>query len=166
MLYELDEQPALALYERYLGPHAEGLPRSGLLFPLEVRPPDGGPSVTRTLLAVDRAAGSITFAGDMPTGHVARLMRANIDRLVDGATGAARACGAAPASALGLVVSCAGRRIVMGQRTEEELDAVVAELGQLPLTGFYSNGELSTAGGEACSLHNQTMTITTLAERG
>lgn len=166
VVYELDEQPALALYERYLGPHAEGLPRSGLLFPLEVRPPDGGPSVTRTLLAVDRAAGSITFAGDMPTGHVARLMRANIDRLVDGATGAARACGGAPTSALGLVVSCAGRRIVMGQRTEEELDAVVAELGQVPLTGFYSNGELSTAGGEACSLHNQTMTITTLAERG
>ncbi len=164
VVYELDEQPALALYERYLGTHALGLPRSGLLFPLELRAPDGGPSVTRTLLAVDRAAGSITFAGDMPTGHVARLMRANIDRLVDGATGAARACGSGRGAALGLVVSCAGRRVVMGQRTEEELDALVGELGHIPMTGFYSNGEISPAGLLACSLHNQTMTLTTLAE--
>lgn len=163
VVYELDEQPALALYERYLGPHAAGLPRSGMLFPLEVRAPDGDATVTRTLLAVDRATGSITFAGDMPIGHVARLMRANIDRLVDGATGAARACGG-DAAALGLVVSCAGRRVVMGQRTEEELDALVAELGLVPMTGFYANGEISPTGFAACALHNQTMTITTLAE--
>jgi hypothetical protein len=164
VVYELDEQPALALYERYLGAHAAGLPASGLLFPLEVRPPDGGGAVTRTLLAVDRAAGSITFAGDMPTGHVARLMRANIDRLVDGATGAARACAEVAGAELALVVSCAGRRIVMGQRTEEELDALATALGGATMTGFYSNGELSPAGCEPCTLHNQTMTITTLWE--
>ncbi len=100
----------------------------------------------------------------MPTGHVARLMRANVDRLVDGATGAARACATGDDTQFGLVVSCAGRRIVMGQRTEEELDALVAELGGIPMTGFYSNGEVSPTGFAACALHNQTMTITTLAE--
>jgi hypothetical protein len=145
VLYELDEQPALALYERYLGPHAAGLPRSGLLFPLEV--PAAG---RRTVRDPDAPGGR-------SRGRVDHLRRRHADRprraadarqhrpaWFDGATGAARACAASPTGALGLVVSCAGRRIVMGQRTEEELDAVVAELGQLPLTGFYSNGELST----------------------
>ena len=166
VVYELDDQPALALYERYLGPHAPELPTSGLLFPLTVRAPDGGPAVTRTLLGIDRATGAIRFAGDMPVGHVARLMRANIDRLIDGASGAARACVArlGATAELALVVSCAGRRIVMGQRIEEELDALAEVLGPVPMAGFYANGELGPAGVVSCVLHNQTMTATTLRE--
>ena len=165
VLQELDDQPALELYQRYLGSHADELPQSGLLFPLELRPPDGGAPVTRTLLAIDRNAGSITFAGDMPVGHVVRLMHSNIDRLVDGATAAAQACAAPAHPELAVIVSCAGRRVVMGQRTEEELEALTAVLGAVPMCGFYSNGELSPAGAEPCALHNQTMTVTTLRER-
>ena len=99
----------------------------------------------------------------MPVGHVARLMHANTDRLVDGAIGAAQACGVGAAE-LAVVVSCAGRRVVMGQRVEEELEAVAAVLGPVPVTGFYANGELSPAGAAPCALHNQTMTITTFRE--
>ena len=37
VLFELDGQPALDLYERYLGPgDSEGLPSSALLFPIQV----------------------------------------------------------------------------------------------------------------------------------
>src|SRR6185369_8689789 len=95
VLYELDGQPALSLYERYLGEHAAGLPASGLLFPLTVRPNRDAEGVVRTILAVDHAERSLTFAGDVPTGHYARLMRANFDRLVDGASCAARTADAA-----------------------------------------------------------------------
>ncbi|MFC7653933.1 hypothetical protein ACFQT4_17495 [Pseudoduganella danionis] len=55
----------------------------------------------------------------------------------------------------------------MGDRVEEEIEAVTARLGkQAHATGFYSYGEITPfAPGVACEVHNQTMTITTISER-
>jgi len=169
VLSELDGEPALALYKKYLGEHAAGLPATGLLFPLSIRTRDGR-SFVRTILAVDEIAQSLTFAGDVPEGAYARLMKANFDRLVDGAQGAAKTCSAADgggAPDLALLISCVGRKLVLGQRTEEEVEAVGRVLGNTTrLTGFYSYGEICPAAPKAsCELHNQTMTITTLTER-
>ena len=168
VLYELDGQSALTLYRRYLGPHAAGLPASALLFPLAVREA-GRDAVVRTVLSVDEAAQSMTFAGDVPEGAHARLMKSNVDRLIDGATGAAHQSAAARGEAdtqLALLISCVGRKLVLKQRTEEEVEAVRAVVGpHAVLTGFYSYGEISPfAAGGPCRLHNQTMTITTLSE--
>lgn len=167
VLFELDGQPALTLYKRYLGDHAAGLPASGLLFPLALRSEDGSETgLVRTILAVDEAAGSMTFAGDMPQGCHARLMKANFDRLVDGAIGAAEAAKLSDDAQLAILISCVGRKLVLGQRIEEEVEGVRDVLGtQAVLAGFYSYGEISpyTATGR-CELHNQTMTITTFAE--
>lgn len=167
VLFELDHRPALDLYRQYLGEHAAGLPATGLLFPLAVRPAESGPAVVRTILSVDETAGSITFAGDLPVGHVARLMKANFDRLIDGAQGAARLGTERLGDKveLAILVSCAGRRMVLQQRTEEELEAVRDVVEGAPMVGFYSLGELSPSGLVGCELHNQTMTITTFAER-
>ncbi|MEI9941867.1 MAG: FIST N-terminal domain-containing protein [Pseudomonadota bacterium] len=169
VLYQLDGQPALDLYEQYLGEHAAALPASGLLFPLSVRATLDQPGVVRTILAIDRDARSLTFAGDVPTGAYARLMRANFERLVQGAEGAARTChegapGRTPE--LAILISCVGRKLVLKQRVEEEVEGVRQVLGQeVPLTGFYSYGEISPFTPTArCELHNQTMTITTLSE--
>ena len=112
----------------------------------------------------------MTFAGDVPVGRYARFMKANFDRLIDGAVGAARtsheAIGSAPCD-VALLVSCVGRRLVLGQRAEEEVEGVRDVLGdRTVLAGFYSYGEISPFTPSArCELHNQTMTITTLAER-
>jgi hypothetical protein len=169
VLFELDGQSALALYERYLGEHAAGLPASGLLFPLTVRASREDLGVVRTILSVDRQRGSLTFAGDVPVGHYARLMRANFDRLVEGAGGAAvtshQALGGGAAD-LAILISCVGRKLVLKQRIEEEVESVRRVVGPSPvLTGFYSYGEISPfTPGARCELHNQTMTITTLAE--
>ena len=170
VLYELDEQPALDLYKRYLGEHARGLPATGLLFPLSVRNPEGEREVVRTILSVDEQAQSLTFAGDVPHGAYARLMKANFDRLVDGAHGAAKTSYEALGSQspeLAILISCVGRKLVLKQRTEEELEAVRSVLGEgATLTGFYSYGEICPAAPNAdCELHNQTMTITTFSER-
>lgn len=169
VLYELDRRSAIPLYESYLGEHARNLPSSGLLFPLALRRADDPRPVVRTLLALDREAGTMTFAGDMPVGARARFMKANFDRLVDGAEGAARistiSLGETPAT-VALLISCVGRKLVLQQRVEEELDGVRHILGESPvLTGFYSYGEIAPwAPGGACTLHNQTMTVTTLRE--
>ncbi|HUW39009.1 MAG TPA: FIST N-terminal domain-containing protein [Rhodocyclaceae bacterium] len=173
VLYELDGESALSLYKRYLGEHAAGLPATGLLFPLALRAAPGSaagaPGLVRTILAVDETAQSMTFAGDMPEGMYARLMKANFDRLVAGASGAAQASqetlgGVRPQ--LALLISCVGRKLVLQQRIEEEVESVREVLGPAAaLTGFYSYGEISPYAPTAkCELHNQTMTITTLAE--
>ena len=169
VLFELDGQSALALYKRYLGEHAAGLPATGLLFPLELHAQAGSksPGLVRTILSVNEADQSMTFAGDMPEGMYARLMKANFDRLIDGASGAAQAAALGGASAeLALLISCVGRKLVLAQRIEEEVESVREVLGAgAVLTGFYSYGEISPARPVAkCELHNQTMTITTFAE--
>lgn len=169
VLYELDNEPALSLYQRYLGPQAAELPASGLLFPLTIRSSDSTQALVRTILAIDEKAKSITFAGDVPTGYSARLMKANFDRLIDGAMGAAtesvRALKELQAQ-LGILISCVGRKLILKQRVEEEVEAVRDVLGpNIPLSGFYSYGEISPFTPNAkCELHNQTMTITTFHE--
>lgn len=167
-LYELDGKPALELYKQYLGEHAAGLPATGLLFPLCVRTADGKRAMVRTILGVSEADQSMNFAGDMPEGAYARLMKANFDRLVDGAEAAATATHLAlgQPSQLAILISCVGRKLVLKQRTEEEVESVRRVLGASPaMTGFYSYGEICPAARHAsCELHNQTMTITAFAE--
>jgi hypothetical protein len=173
VLYELDGEPALDLYERYLGEEdAKGLPSAALLFPLLVyepsRPDD---DIVRTILAIDRDDRSMTFAGDIPEGWVAQLMRGNFDRLAEGAAKAASQTRAKSPSKhdgdeVAILVSCIGRRLLMGQNTLDEIEAAAAELGTaVKQIGFYSYGEISPhAASGVCQLHNQTMTITTLSE--
>lgn len=169
VLYELDGKSALELYKKYLGDRADGLPATGLLFPLSLRTPTGDRRLVRTILSIDEAEQSLTFAGEMPEGTTAQLMHASIDRLIDGAMAAAQTCveaigGTSPA--LAILISCVGRKLVLKQRIEEEVEGVREILGDRPvLTGFYSYGEISPfAPGFPCELHNQTMTITTFSE--
>lgn len=170
VLFELDGQSALELYKKYLGEHAEGLPATGLLFPLSLKSPDSDERVVRTILAVNETDQSMTFAGDVSEGSYVRLMKANFDRLIDGATSAARSSYenvGATSPDLALLISCVGRKLVLKQRVEEEVESVREVLGDATtLTGFYSYGEISPFTPSAkCELHNQTMTITTLSER-
>ncbi|MGA3067632.1 MAG: FIST N-terminal domain-containing protein [Tepidisphaeraceae bacterium] len=169
VLYELDSQSALSLYKKYLGEHAAQLPSSALQFPLNLRITEKSAPVARTILAVDEKAQSMTFAGDIPQGAFAQMMMANFDRLVDGARDAAMTCcqGVPMGSAtLAVLISCVGRKLVLKQAIEDEVEAVRDVVGsQAAITGFYSYGEICPfAPSGACELHNQTMTITTLAE--
>jgi hypothetical protein len=166
ILYELDHQPALPLYKKYLGDRAAGLPATALLFPLTVHDPANGRALVRTILSIDEATSAMIFAGDVPTGWRAQLMRANFDRLIEGASRSALLTrGRSAGPCLAIAVSCVGRRLVLGERTEEELEST---LGVLPpgsvQVGFYSYGEISPLASGSCELHNQTMTITTIAE--
>ncbi len=169
VLHELDGRSALELYRDYLGEHAAGLPATGLLFPLSVRAASGDAPVVRTILGIDSDRRTMTFAGDMPEGAYARLMKANFDRLVGGAADAARTSlatlgGTAPQ--LAILISCVGRKLVLKQRIEAEVEAVGDVLGAgAALTGFYSYGEIAPFSRSGrCELHNQTMTVTALAE--
>jgi len=168
ILYEIDGEPALDLYKKYLGELANELPNSGLRFPLNIKKDENSPEVIRTLLGIDKETKSITYAGDVPEGYSARLMKADIDVLIDGAGKAAKDIKQANNKiALGLVVSCVGRKIVMNYLIDDELEEVQEILGKnVKLTGFYSYGEIAPFNDDIvnCQLHNQTMTLTTIYE--
>jgi len=170
VLYELDGEPALDLYKRYLGEYAKDLPASGLLYPFELL--DSAKSevgLIRTILGIDEAQRSLTLAGDLVDGGYLRLMHASTNRLVEGAEAAAQAARdmlANDSPGLVLLVSCVGRKLVMGGRVDEEVEAVADVFGtSAALTGFYSYGEFSPYfAAPECKLHNQTMTVTCLSE--
>ncbi len=170
VLFELDGEPALAIYKRYLGEYAKDLPASGLLFPFAILSQEHEETgLIRTLLGVNEADGSLTLAGDIPQDGYLKLMHASTEALVDGAEAAAVAASQMASSggqSLAILISCIGRKLVMGDRVDEEVEAVEAVFGQnCALTGFYSNGEISPfLETSECKLHNQTMTITWLGE--
>jgi hypothetical protein len=174
VLYELDGEPALDIYKRYLGEYAKDLHASGLLFPFAILSHEREETgLIRTLLGIDEASGSLTLAGDIPQDGYLKLMHASTEALVDGAEAAAdaarqmaNAATASDSQSLAVLISCIGRKLVMGDRVDEEVEAVGAVFGRnCALTGFYSNGEISPfLETTECKLHNQTMTITWLGE--
>ena len=168
VLYEIDGKNALDLYKTYLGKYADELPSSALLFPLSIKLGEDKNPIVRTILSIDEEKQSMTFAGDIPEGSKVRFMKANFDRLIDAASNAANNCLKMKDNnpKLALLISCVGRKIILSNRIDEEVEAV-AEIfnNQTTLGGFYSYGEISPLNPMAnCELHNQTMTITCLNE--
>lgn len=169
VLYELDGRPALQIYKEYLGDRAV-LPSAGLSLPLAIREPSLETPVVRTILGIDNEAGSVTFAGDVPTGSITQFMKADFERLVNGATHAAllAAENGPPAATdcLALAIASAGRRHVLGAHAEEEIEAIVDSFrsDRVRLAGFYGYGELSPGADGLCELHNQAMTIALISE--
>lgn len=169
ILYELDGKPVLDLYKEYLGEYASGLPVSGLFFPLDIRSSDGKNSYTRTIASVEEETKSLKFAGDIPQGYYAKLMRANFNSLINGSMKAAENSIKSinyKKFKLAIVISCRGRRVVLNQMIDEELEAIRSVLGSgITFSGFYSNGEIApTRKNNTTEFHNQTMTITLIGE--
>ncbi|WP_298473856.1 FIST N-terminal domain-containing protein [uncultured Maribacter sp.] len=168
VLFELDEKPALDLYKQYLGDKVKDLPEAALLYPLSVKVKDQEETIVRTILNINEKENSMTLAGDIPEGSIVQLMMSTVDDIVEGAYTAAeyamRDRKAKPE--LALLVSCVGRKLVMDQRSEEEVEEVIEVIGnQAKVSGFYSYGEMAPfAGQNKCRLHNQTMTLTLISE--
>lgn len=167
VMYTIDGEPALDVYKKYLGEDAKGLPGSGLRYPFALlNDQEDESGIIRTILAVDEKAGSLTFAGDIPQGGLVRLMHADQEKLVGGARKAAESSKNASNAGVGILVSCVGRKLVLGDDIDNEVDAVKEVLGEdNHVTGFYSYGEICPlAGFTECKLHNQTMTVTWFTE--
>jgi hypothetical protein len=168
VLYKIGDRFALDLYKEYLGKYAMELPGSSLYFPLSMKENKDAAPIVRTILSIDEEKKSMTFAGNIPQGSFVRLMKGNLDKLIDASYNAASqiAENLSTEAELALVVSCVGRKIVLGNRIEEELEVVKEVFGKnILICGFYSYGEISpNLNKVACELHNQTMTVTTICE--
>ncbi|MDF4221823.1 FIST signal transduction protein [Maribacter huludaoensis] len=168
LLYELDGKPALDLYKTYLGEKADELPKSALLYPLSVKATEDSDPLVRTILNIDEKENTMLLAGDVPEGARVQLMMSSVDDIANGASQAAELAmeGRKKSPELALLISCIGRKLVMDQRTEEEIEEVKAVIGNnTVISGFYSYGEMAPfSGQDSCKLHNQTMTLTLFSE--
>lgn len=167
VLFDLDDTNALELYKKYLGDRANELPGAALLFPICILKPDGT-KLVRTILSINEENQTMVFAGNVPVGSKVQFMMANFDRVIESASHAASKSQISETEYpdLTLMVSCVGRKLVMQNRTEEEIEAVAETYNEeSTFCGFYSNGEICPTTDGVNSLHNQTMTITTFKER-
>jgi hypothetical protein len=168
VLFELEDQNALDLYKKYLGPEAKNLPGAALLYPLSLIAPGTRQPVVRTILSIDETSKSMTFSGDVPVGSKVRFMKSGNEKLIKSATIAAQQTltNNKVKPDFALLISCVGRKLILKSRTEEEVEAVKNVFGSATMiAGFYSYGEISPADdSNECHLHNQTMTITTFYE--
>jgi hypothetical protein len=167
VLYKIGDRYALDIYKEYLGKYADDLPSSALYFPLSMKENKDSSPVVRTILSIDEKTKSMTFAGNIPQGSFVRLMKGNFDKLIDASYSAASEAFSSHTKdpELALIVSCVGRKIVLGNRVEEEFEAVKEVSGNTLLCGFYSYGEISPIKNhEFCELHNQTIAILTISE--
>ena len=168
ILYELDNVPALDLYKKYLGDKSKELPSAALLYPLNVKSEKENQSIVRTILNIDEAENSMILAGDIFENSTVQLMMTNVDNIVGAAEEAAIKAlkFRKKKPELAILVSCIGRKLVLDQRVEEEVEEVIEVIGKkTTICGFYSYGELAPFNREInCQLHNQTMAITLISE--
>lgn len=167
-LFELDNLPALDLYKKYLGEKSNELPAAALLYPLNVQSENEDQSFVRTILNIDESKNTMILAGDIPENSRVQLMMTNVDNIANASELAARQAleKRKTKPQLALLVSCIGRKLVLDQRVEEEIEEVVSIIGEdTKVCGFYSYGEIAPFNLEInCQLHNQTMTITLISE--
>lgn len=169
VLHELGGLPALEVYERFLGKHAERLPAVGVEYPLGLMDEtgdcgDGDYHLLRATMSVNREKGSITFAGEIPEGALVRLTCGDTGAILDATGQAAQLAQEDLGDKTPVMVffySCMARKIVLGRRTKEEIERIRQVVGrEIPILGFYSYGEFCRvrAGGPSL-LHNETATI-------
>jgi hypothetical protein len=168
ILYELDNMPALDLYKKYLGEKSKDLPGSALLYPLKVKTTDERQSIVRSILNINEEENAMIMAGNIPENSKVQLMMTNVDNIAHASEKAAFQAKELRTNKaeLAILVSCIGRKLVLDQRVEEEVEEAVEVVGsETTICGFYSYGEIAPFHGEtSCQLHNQTMTITLISE--
>ncbi|QTA81405.1 FIST domain-containing protein [Desulfonema limicola] len=169
ILYELNNEPALKVFKRFLGKHADKLPAVGVEYPLgfygKCKNSDKDEYfLLRATMAVNHEQGSIAFAGEIPEGTMVHLTCGDKASLLDASEKAARLAldelgEAEPVMAF--FYSCMARKTLLGQRTKEEFERVNKILGgNIPLLGFYSFGEYCRIKpGGPCMLHNESAAI-------
>jgi hypothetical protein len=172
IVFELNGEPALDVYERFLGQHAKKLPAIGVEYPLGFLKSSADKNqadhyILRATMSVDRAKRSILFAGEIPEGAIVNMTCGDKTSILEAAGTAAREAISGIGNATPEIIfcySCMARKIVLGRRTEEEITRIRAEFdSRIPMIGFYTYGEFCPVGRKSSNyMHNETVTLSVL----
>jgi hypothetical protein len=170
VLYELNGESALSVYERFLGRHAKRLPGVGVEYPLGIIGQFEGPNghdhlLLRATMSVNWEEQSIQFAGEIPEGAMVYLTCGERASILDATEKAARLAiddlGQDVEPAIVFFYSCMARKTLLGLRTKEEIERVRTQFNpDVPIIGFYTYGEFCRVNrGGPSLLHNETATL-------
>lgn len=167
-LFEADGLPVFDIYKQYINANdAQDLTTHSLYHPLAVLNKDGSDFAIRAIVALDAEEKSLTLTCDIPQGSIFQLTHCHYKGVIAGAEEAAEQIRqhANLDHAFVLMVDCIARRLLLGMKTEDELEVVKEVLPNTPCIGFYSHGEIAWhRNNNSCKLHNQTMTMTSISE--
>jgi len=170
----IDGRPATEFYREFLG-NADITQLTE--YPLAVTADDDRGANSYYLRApgrTDEAAGCIHFLGDVPDGARVHITTTNRDQILDATRTSFQhalddfpnASGGGGKPALALCISCAGRKQILGSRTQEEARIVSELLAGVPAAGFYGYGEIARLAKDGIShYHNETFTTLLLGGR-
>ena len=166
VVYELDERPAFELYTHYLGDvMRENL--SGLgSYPLAVYEAGLERFYLRVAKAADPETGTITFLGEVPKGAQVQITQAIRDQVIAGVKQSVeQAMAGYPGENPGVAMmfSCTGRKIALGTKTKEEFGNAKEFLRlPVPMTGFYTFGEIGPVTDHTRARYHNTTFVTLL----
>jgi len=174
-LQEVDNKPALKIYEEYFGKDAselieKPLARMAYTYPLGITVEGSDELLIRDPVIANKK-GEITMAAAIPEGTTIRLMIADRDVALKAAKTAAEiALGQlekGPARFI-LMFNCMARNKLLGVRCNEENQIVQNTIGaNVPMLGFYTYGEQGPLLGKKNTpayFHNETMTLLVVGE--
>ncbi len=141
------------------------LPEMAHRFPLIVTGPKRSrQGLYRSMRLFDEPTGAVTFWGDLETGDKIRLGIGNQVSLVHRADELAESTlRDGPEAAV--LYSCVGRQMVLGSDADKEVAAVHRALGRVPLSGFFSFGEIGPTVTAGPAFYNHTAILVCLSER-
>ena len=153
----IGDETAAAFYERYLGQNLDTLGE----YPLAVFDDEAFKSFyLRSPILGENTDGSLTMVGDIPADAWVQITHATRDRVIESASeSVSQALAAYPGSSPSgiLCISCAGRKMLLGTRTQEEVQLLRDAIPGIPVGGFYAYGEIAPLErGGATRLHNET----------
>lgn len=177
VVHEIDHKPAIDTYKDYFGEEVTKeietsiLAETAITYPLGIKLPDSDEYLIRDPITVDEH-GAITCAAEIPEGSEIRLMLGNKDEAIKNAQAAAEqsveSLGKRPQAAI--IFNCIARNKLFAQHSPDEIKAIQAAVGEIPLIGFYTYGEQAPLKTESAhikqceaSFHNETVVIVTLA---
>jgi hypothetical protein len=167
----IDGRPATEFYREFLG-NADITHLTE--YPLAVTADDGRGYYLRAPGRTDEAGGCIHFLGDVPDGARVHITTTNRDQILAATRSSfqhalddfPKDSGGGGKPALALCISCAGRKQILGSRTQEEGRIVNELLGDVPAVGFYGYGEIARLAKDGVShYHNETFTTLLLGGR-
>ena len=165
VVHEIEGEPATDWYRRFFTVQGElaPMPDTANRFPLIVegpRPERQG--LYRAMRSFDDPPGAVTFLGDVETGDRVRLGMGNERSLVSTASELA----ADPAPEAAILYSCTGRESLLGDRSGAEVAAIHRALGGVPLSGFFTCGEIAPTARGNLGFYNLTAILVLLRELG
>lgn len=180
-IYEINHQPAVSLYERYLGVEemanlkSEMLGEVALSYPLGIKDLQSDEFLLRAPFAVAED-GSIVCGGEVLEGSEVQLMVGSKEDAIAAASRAAQSAldnlGTTPKVAF--IFSCHVRNTLFSDKetARAEIQAIQSVIGDtVPIIGFYTYAEQAPVAGSSYSinkctpqLHNETVVITLIGE--